>query len=111
MTGWHGIPLSGTAAPGARHHVIHRVYAEPKAKKTGFSWQDYFTGRELSPEERQAVLEDLCVFGQEHQSACLMRMGVLLVLSTVIAAAGAVVMGWPQRRASSARPGAAGHHR
>jgi uncharacterized hydrophobic protein (TIGR00271 family) len=81
-------------------------------------------GVELSEEERRAVLEDLFVFGKENQRPFLYRMAVLLFLSTVIAtggllsnsaavvigamliapmmrpvmsAAGAIVMGWPDR--------------
>ena len=79
---------------------------------------------ELSPEERREVLEDLFVFGKAEQLPFLIRMSVLLVLSTLIAtagllsdsaavvigamlvapmmtpvmaAAGAVVMGWSRR--------------
>lgn len=79
---------------------------------------------ELTPEERREVLEDLFVFGKAEQRPFLSRMAVLLVLSTLIAtagllsdsaavvigamlvapmmnpvmaAAGAVVMGWSQR--------------
>lgn len=81
-------------------------------------------GRELSPEDRRSVLEDLFVFGKDNQRPYLYRMSMLLVLSTIIAtsgllsdsaavvigamlvapmmnpvlaAAGAVVMGWPRR--------------
>ena len=81
-------------------------------------------GVELSEVERRAVLEDLFVFGKENQRPFLYRMAVLLFLSTVIAtggllsnsaavvigamliapmmrpvmsAAGAIVMGWPDR--------------
>ena len=81
-------------------------------------------GRELSAEQRREVLEDLFVFGKENQVPFLIRMSVLLVLSTIIAtagllsdsaavvigamlvapmmtpvmaAAGAVVMGWSHR--------------
>ncbi len=80
--------------------------------------------RGLTPEERRQVLEDLFVFGKKNQGPYLVRMAVLLVLSTIIAtagllsdsaavvigamlvapmmnpvmaAAGAVVMGWPGR--------------
>jgi len=80
--------------------------------------------RGLSPDERRAVLEGLFVFGRENQLPYLIRMGVLLILSTIIAtsglisdsaavvigamlvaplmnpvmaAAGAVVMGWQKR--------------
>lgn len=97
---------------------------EPEKKQSRFSLTRQFTGRELSPEERRSVLEDLFVFGKAHQTPFLIRMTVLLVLSTVIAtagllsdsaavvigamlvaplmnpvmaAAGAVVMGWPKR--------------
>ena len=84
----------------------------------------WMIGHELSPEERRAVLEDLFVFGKSNQVPFLIRQAVLLVLSTIIAtaglisdsaavvigamlvaplmnpvmaAAGAVIMGWPQR--------------
>ncbi|MEM1411393.1 MAG: TIGR00341 family protein [Pseudomonadota bacterium] len=84
----------------------------------------FLNQQELSPEERRSVLEDLFVFGKQNQVPFLIRMSVLLVLSTVIAtaglisdsaavvigamlvaplmtpvlaAAGAVVMGWPSR--------------
>jgi uncharacterized hydrophobic protein (TIGR00341 family) len=84
----------------------------------------WISGHELSPEERRAVLEDLFVFGKSNQVPFLIRQSVLLVLSTVIAtaglisdsaavvigamlvaplmnpvmaAAGAVIMGWPHR--------------
>lgn len=43
---------------------------------------------ELSSEERREVLEDLFVFGKTRQGPYLVRMGVLLLLSTLIAAAG-----------------------
>jgi uncharacterized hydrophobic protein (TIGR00271 family) len=83
-----------------------------------------FADRELSSEERRSVLEDLFVFGKQNQVPYLVRMSVLLVLSTIIAtagllsdsaavvigamlvaplmnpvmaAAGSVVMGWPKR--------------
>jgi uncharacterized hydrophobic protein (TIGR00271 family) len=42
----------------------------------------------LSPEERRGVLEDLFVFGKDNQAPFLIRMTVLLVLSTFIATAG-----------------------
>ncbi len=80
--------------------------------------------RGLSPDDRRAVLEGLFVFGKDNQLPYLIRMGVLLILSTIIAtaglisdssavvigamlvaplmnpvmaAAGAVVMGWQRR--------------
>jgi uncharacterized hydrophobic protein (TIGR00271 family) len=89
-----------------------------------FSLQQLLADRGLTPEERRGVLEDLFVFGKKNQTPFLVRMGVLLVLSTIIAtagllsdsaavvigamlvaplmnpvmaAAGAVVMGWPAR--------------
>jgi uncharacterized hydrophobic protein (TIGR00271 family) len=89
-----------------------------------FSLRQLLTDRGLSPEERRDVLEDLFVFGKKKQTPFLVRMGVLLILSTIIAtagllsdsaavvigamlvaplmnpvmaAAGAVVMGWPAR--------------
>jgi len=90
--------------------------------KLKFNWSLNY--RELSSEERREVLEDLFVFGKENQAPFLARMAVLLVLSTIIAtagllsdsaavvigamlvapmmnpvmaAAGAVVMGWSTR--------------
>jgi uncharacterized hydrophobic protein (TIGR00341 family) len=45
-------------------------------------------GHQLSPEERREVVEDLFVFGKEKQRPFLVRMAVLLVISTVIASAG-----------------------
>lgn len=89
-----------------------------------FSLQQLLADRGLSPEERREVLEDLFVFGKKNRNPYLVRMGILLVLSTMIAtagllsdsaavvigamlvaplmnpvmaAAGAVVMGWPGR--------------
>ena len=89
-----------------------------------FSLKQLLTDRGLTPEERRGVLEDLFVFGKKNQTPFLVRMGVLLILSTIIAtagllsdsaavvigamlvaplmnpvmaAAGAVVMGWPAR--------------
>lgn len=83
-----------------------------------------FLGVELAEDERREVLENLFVFGKENQRPFLNRMAVLLFLSTVIAtcgllansaavvigamliapmmrpvmsAAGAIVMGWPDR--------------
>ena len=84
----------------------------------------WYSAPELSPEERRAVLEDLFVFGKTNMGPFLVRQTVLLVLSTIIAtaglisdsaavvigamlvaplmnpvmaAAGAVIMGWPHR--------------
>jgi uncharacterized hydrophobic protein (TIGR00271 family) len=54
--------------------------------KFTFNWR--LSDRELSPEERREVLEDLFVFGKENQAPFLARMSVLMVLSTVIATAG-----------------------
>jgi uncharacterized hydrophobic protein (TIGR00271 family) len=90
--------------------------------KFKFNW--HLKNRELSPEERREVLEDLFIFGKENYGPFLARMAVLMVLSTIIAtagllsdsaavvigamlvapmmnpvmsAAGAVVMGWSSR--------------
>lgn len=95
---------------------------EPQA--VGWRLARFLNQQELSPEERRSVLEDLFVFGKHEQTPFLIRQAVLLVLSTVIAtaglisdsaavvigamlvaplmtpvmaAAGAVVMGWPRR--------------
>lgn len=89
-----------------------------------FSLQQLLADRGLTPEERREVLEGLFVFGKNNRNPYLVRMSILLVLSTmiatagllsdsaavvigamlvaplmspVIAAAGAVVMGWPGR--------------
>lgn len=89
-----------------------------------FSLQRLLADRGLTPEERRGVLEDLFVFGKHNRNPYLVRMSILLVLSTMIAtagllsdsaavvigamlvapmmnpvmaAAGAVVMGWPGR--------------
>ena len=89
-----------------------------------FNLKEILIQRGISPEERRGVLEDLFVFGKENQTPFLVRMSILLVLSTVIAtagllsdsaavvigamlvaplmnpvmaAAGSVVMGWPHR--------------
>jgi uncharacterized hydrophobic protein (TIGR00271 family) len=89
-----------------------------------FNIRKILADRGLSPDERRAVLEGLFVFGKDKQLPYLIRMGVLLVLSTIIAtaglisdsaavvigamlvaplmnpvmaAAGAVVMGWQNR--------------
>lgn len=88
------------------------------------SIQRLLADRGLTPEERREVLEDLFVFGKKNQASYLFRMSILLVLSTIIttsgllpdsaavvigamlvaplmnpvmASAGAVVMGWPDR--------------
>ncbi|MEH6515197.1 MAG: TIGR00341 family protein [Halioglobus sp.] len=89
-----------------------------------FSLQQLLADRGLTPEERREVLEDLFIFGKKNRNPYLVRMSILLVLSTMIAtagllsdsaavvigamlvaplmspvmaAAGAVVMGWPGR--------------
>ena len=88
------------------------------------SIKNYLKHAELSPDERREVLEDLFIFGKANVRPYLIRMGVLMVLSTIIAtaglisdsaavvigamlvapmmgpvmaAAGAVVMGWSKR--------------
>ena len=93
-----------------------------------FSLKNHLAHAELSPEERREVLEDLFVFGKSNQRPFLVRMAVLLILSTIIAtagllsdsaavvigamlvapmmnpvmaSAGAVVMGWSSRFYSS----------
>lgn len=53
-----------------------------------FSLKQYLTHAELTPEERREVLEDLLVFGKHNRRQFLIRMGVLMILSTVIATAG-----------------------
>lgn len=53
-----------------------------------FSLKQYLTHAELSPEERREVLEDLLVFGKANRRQFLIRMAVLMILSTVIATAG-----------------------
>ena len=50
----------------------------------------FLNQQELSPEERRSVLEDLFVFGKTNQVPFLVRMTVLLVLSTIIATAGLI---------------------
>ncbi len=45
-------------------------------------------GNRLSPEERREALENLFVFGRENQRPFLIRMTVLLLVSTVIASCG-----------------------
>ena len=89
-----------------------------------FSLQQLLADRGLTAEERREVLEDLFVFGKKNRNPYLVRMSILLILSTMIAtagllsdsaavvigamlvaplmnpvmaAAGAVVMGWPGR--------------
>lgn len=89
-----------------------------------FSLKRHLKHAELSSEERREVLEDLFIFGKANRRPFLVRMTVLMVLSTVIAtagliadsaavvigamlvapmmnpvmaAAGAVVMGWSKR--------------
>ena len=51
-----------------------------------FNWR--LKDRELSPEQRREVLEDLFVFGRTNQGPFLVRMAILLILSTIIATAG-----------------------
>ncbi len=90
--------------------------------KLKFNWR--LNSHELSSEDRREVLEDLFVFGKDNRGPFLVRMATLMVLSTIIAtagllsdsaavvigamlvapmmtpvmaAAGAVVMGWSQR--------------
>jgi uncharacterized hydrophobic protein (TIGR00271 family) len=53
-----------------------------------FSLKRYLSHAELSPEERREVLEDLLVFGKINRRQFLIRMAVLMILSTVIATAG-----------------------
>jgi uncharacterized hydrophobic protein (TIGR00271 family) len=55
-----------------------------------FSLKNHLAHAELSPEERREVLEDLFVFGKSNQRPFLVRMGVLLLLSTIIATAGLI---------------------
>ncbi len=47
-----------------------------------------FLGQPLPPEERRVLLEDLFVFGKDNQRPYLIRMSVLLVISTLIATSG-----------------------
>jgi uncharacterized hydrophobic protein (TIGR00271 family) len=54
--------------------------------KFNFKW--HIDDRELSPEERRGVLEDLFVFGKANKGPYLVRMSILLLLSTIIASAG-----------------------
>ena len=53
-----------------------------------FSIRELLADRELSPQDRRDVLEDLFVFGKDNQRPFLIRMSVLMVLSTIIATAG-----------------------
>ena len=53
-----------------------------------FNLRKILADRGLSPEERRNVLEGLFVFGKNQQLPYVIRMGVLLVLSTVIATSG-----------------------
>ena len=53
-----------------------------------FSFKRLLVQGGLTPEERRSVLEDLFVFGRENQRPFLIRMSVLMVLSTIIATAG-----------------------
>ena len=55
-----------------------------------FSLKNHLAHAELSAEERREVLEDLFVFGKSNQRPFLVRMGVLLLLSTIIATAGLI---------------------
>jgi uncharacterized hydrophobic protein (TIGR00341 family) len=102
----------------------HETTVNDKTEADRPFFKRWMSGHELSPEERRAVLEDLFVFGKSNQVPFLIRQSVLLVLSTVIAtaglisdsaavvigamlvaplmnpvmaAAGAVIMGWPHR--------------
>ena len=62
----------------------------------------FLNQQELSPEERRSVLEDLFVFGKHNQVPFLVRMSVLLVLSTIIATAGLIHVVTAQDAMSSA---------
>lgn len=53
-----------------------------------FNLKQLLSDRELAPEERRLVLEDLFVFGKQNRLPFFVRMSVLLVLSTIIATAG-----------------------
>jgi len=53
-----------------------------------FSFKSILIQRGITPEERRGVLEDLFVFGKDNQTPYLVRMSILLVLSTIIATAG-----------------------
>ncbi len=53
-----------------------------------FSFRNILVQRGITPEERRGVLEDLFVFGKDNQKPYLVRMSILLILSTIIATAG-----------------------
>ena len=53
-----------------------------------FNLKNILIQRGISPEERRRVLEDLFVFGKDNQTPFLVRMSILMVLSTIIASAG-----------------------
>ena len=53
-----------------------------------FNIKQLFDDRGLSADERREVLEDLFVFGRKNQTPYLFRMGILLLLSSIIATAG-----------------------
>ncbi len=53
-----------------------------------FSFKNLLIQRGITPEERRGVLEDLFVFGKDNQKPYLVRMSILLILSTIIASAG-----------------------
>ena len=53
-----------------------------------FSLKRLLVHAELSAEERRAVLDDLLVFGKDNRRQYLVRMAVLMILSTIIATAG-----------------------
>jgi uncharacterized hydrophobic protein (TIGR00271 family) len=57
------------------------------SKTTNHKFGKYL-GKKLSPEERREVLAGLFVFGRENQHPFLTRMAVLLLISTVIATCG-----------------------
>jgi len=50
-----------------------------------YSLKSYLKHAELSPDERRDVLEDLFIFGKANRRPFLIRMSVLMVLSTIIA--------------------------
>lgn len=53
-----------------------------------FSLKRLLMHAELSAEERRAVLDDLLVFGKDNRRQFLIRMAVLMILSTIIATSG-----------------------
>lgn len=53
-----------------------------------FNFKNILIQRGISPEERRGVLEDLFVFGKDNQTPYLVRMSILMILSTIIASAG-----------------------